>query len=168
MADYRNSRWDVGVLTLYGRELGRGYYWKIYVSENIIRVIIHSILLIQIGPNWWTLAVHPTIQNDARRIRNRYLSQRPPRRPGNHDIYCTYLPNLEKIIFDNKGFLAPLLPEVDKLIIGLNGIRLPRNLLGHMNILNRIDRRSITNFHKLCVKIIKELGASPSLQLRYP
>jgi hypothetical protein len=168
MVDYRNSSWSVGLLTSYGREIAKDYYWKIYVSENIIRVIIHSILLIQIGQNWWTLAVHRKIQNDARRIRNRYLNQMPPRSPGSHDIYCTYLPNLEKIIFDNKGFLAPLLPEIDKLIIGLNRIRLPRNLLGHMNILNSIDRRSITNFHKLCVKIVKALGRNPSLHLQYP
>lgn len=156
------------MLTLYGRELGKNYYWKIYVTENIIRVIIHSILLIQIGPNWWTLVVSPTIQNDARKIRNRYLNQLPPRSPGNHDIYCTYLPNLEKIIFDNKGFFAPLLPEVNELIIGLNRIRLPRNLLGHMNILKSIDRRSITNFHKLCIKIVKTLERNPSLHLQYP
>jgi hypothetical protein len=67
MPDYRNFNWDIFVLTSYGKELGKNYYWKIYVSENIIRIIIHSVLKVQVGPNWWNHVVDPNIQRTAAR-----------------------------------------------------------------------------------------------------
>jgi len=168
MADYRNFNWNTGVLTTYGKTLGKDYYWKIYVSENTIRVMIHSVLAIQVGPDWWDKVVDPGIRGTATRIRNNYLTQTPQRNPGRHDIYCTYLPNLGRILFDNKGYFYPLLPEVEKIIIGLEKIRLPRNLIGHMNVLTGTDKRSITNFYKLSILTAKKLERVPNFRLQYP
>jgi hypothetical protein len=168
MPDYRDLNWDIFVLTSYGKELGKKYYWKIYVSENIIRVIIHSVLKVQVGPNWWNHVVDPKIQGTAARIRNNYLLQIPPKNPGRHDVYCTYLPDLGKILFANKGYFYPLVPDVDKIIIGLERIRLSRNLVGHMNVLTSEEKRSITNFYKLSNYMAKKLGILPNFQLQYP
>jgi hypothetical protein len=168
MADYRNFNWNTTVLTSYGKQLGKDHYWKIYVLENTIRVIIHSVLAIQVGPDWWNKVVDPRIRGTAVTIRNKYLTQTPSRNPGRHDIYCTYLPNLGRILFDNKGAFYPLLPEVEKIIIGLERIRLPRNLIGHMNVLTARDKRSITNFYKLCTSTVRKLERLPHFQLQYP
>jgi len=168
MADYRNFNWNAAVLTTYGKELGKDYYWKIYVSENTIRVIIHSVLAIQVGADWWDKVVDPGIRGTATSIRKKYLTQMPPRNPGKHDIYCTYLPNLGRILFDNKGYFYPLIPEIEKIIIGLERIQLPRNLVGHMNVLTIKDKRAITIFHKLSISTVKKLEKLPNFQLKYP
>lgn len=168
MSDYRTSAFDVGILTVYGKTLGKKYYWKIYAAENIIRVLIHSVLSVQVGLDWWDLVVDSGIRDKAKGIRQDYLNRTPKRNPGNHDIYCTYLSGLEKILFDNKGFFQPLVPKIDNIIIRLNGIRVPRNLTGHMNILNANDRRSITSFYKLSRTTIKKLASTPNFQLQYP
>jgi hypothetical protein len=168
MVDYRNFNWNTALLIRYGKTLGKDHYWKVYVLENIIRVIIHSVLAIQVGPDWWDRVVDPRICGTAASIRNNYLTQTPSRNPGRHDIYCTYLPNLGRILFDNKGYFYPLLPEVEKVIIGLERIRLPRNLIGHMNVLTGIDKRSITNFYKLSILMAKKLERVPNFQLQYP
>lgn len=168
MADYRNFNWNIAGLTSYGKKLGKDYYWKIYVLENTIRVIIHSVLAIQVGPDWWDKVVDPGIRGNALTIRNKYLTQAPQRSPGRHDIYCTYLPSLGRILFDNKGYFYPLLPEVEKFIIGLERIRLSRNLIGHMNVLTGVDKRSITNFYKFSILMAKKLERLPNFQLQYP
>lgn len=168
MNDYRISQFDLSVLVTYGKTIGKKYYWKIYASENIIRVLIHSVLCVQVGLDWWDHVVDPEIKRDARRIRGGYLNRIPQRNPGDHDIYCTYLSGLERILFNNKGYFRPLIPEIDQIIVHLNRIRLPRNLTGHMNILDTNDRRSITLFFKLCQKIIKKLSVSVNFQLQYP
>lgn len=168
MADYRNSNWNTAVLTRYGKKLGKDYYWKIYVSENTIRVIIHSVLVIQVGLDWWDKVVDPGIHRTSIKIKKSYLTQVPPRSPGGHDIYCTYLANLGRILFDNKGYFRPLLPDIERVIIALEKIKLPRNLVGHMNVLTSNDKRAITNFHRLSTSMVKKLEGLPNFQLQYP
>jgi hypothetical protein len=168
IADYRNLNWNASVLTTYGKKLGKDYYWKIYVSENTIRLLIHSVLVIQVGPDWWDRVVHPKIQKSAAKNRENYSAERPPRSPGRHDIYCTYLWNLGKILFDNKGYFYTLIPNVEKIIIALEKIRLPRNLVGHMNVLKTKDKRAITYFHKLSISTVKKLEQLQNFELKYP
>jgi len=168
MTDYRTLAFSERTVTSYGKVLGKNYYGKIYASENLIRVVIHSVPCVQVDSNWWARVVDGDIRKEAERIRNDYLSKSPPRIPGSHDIYCTYLSGIERILFKNRGFFEPLIPEIDDIIIGLNRVRLPRNLTGHMNILNSNDRKAITDFYQLCRMVIARLQRRPHFKLHYP
>lgn len=168
MSDYRKSRFDLRILTSYAKTLGKNYYWRIYISENIIRVVVHSILSVQVGQNWWDVVVDKDIKDSAKSIRNDYLNRLPNRSPGNHDIYCTYLSGLERILAKNRHAFTHKLRNVDEIIISLNKVRVPRNLTSHMNIVTANDRSEIAQLYKVCKDAIKELGSAKNFQLQYP
>jgi hypothetical protein len=168
MTDYRNYSFDKRTLLSYGKVLGRHYYWKIYSSENLLRLIIHSVLSVQINDEWWNSAVDPDIVTEAIRVRNKYLKNGYTNKIPKHDIYCIYLPMLERILSDNHDKFLYLLPQIYELIETLNSVIIPRNLLGHMNTLDNIDRGEIGDLYKLCLKCLKILSQTENLVLKYP
>jgi hypothetical protein len=167
MNDYRAFPYNERTLLSYGNILGRQYYWKIYASENILRLIIHSILSVQINGEWWKGAVDPDIIKEATKVRNKYNNMYANKIPK-HDIYCIYLPMLERILADNYPKFEYYLPQIDELIISLNSVIIPRNLLGHMNTLDNIDRGKIGELYKICLKCLKILSETKNLVLKYP
>ena len=60
--DFRGYAFDPGRVDAAGKNVGQKVYWKLYVIENLVRVMAHSILTVQVGTNWWTVAVDPGIQ----------------------------------------------------------------------------------------------------------
>jgi hypothetical protein len=168
MEDYRNFPYDEKTLLSYGKILGRQYYWKMYASENLLRLIIHSILSVQIKGEWWKQAVDPDIIKEATKVRAKYNNSRIPNKIPKHDIYCIYMPMLERIISDNRLRFIHYLPQIDKLIISLNAVIIPRNLLGHMNTLDNVDRGKIGGLYKICLKCLKILSETKNLVLKYP
>src|SRR3990167_6345239 len=77
-----------------GKNVGTRVYWKLYVIENLYRIIIHSILssqLSHLGPNWWHFVANTSIQNDVKRFKKGYLSKPWHTTPGSHDIYYVHL-----------------------------------------------------------------------------
>jgi hypothetical protein len=131
-----------------GKYIGRYNYWKLYVIENILRVVLNSVLLRQIGLNWWTIAVDPGVQKKATKVRAAYAS-RPWHTPaGNHDIYYVFLPDISNIIRANSHLLAPVIPTINIWITRIDDIRIPRNLVGHMNFPNVADRQRIDTLHR--------------------
>ena len=59
--DFRQSPFDVQRVQASGRHVGRNVYWKLYTIENLVRVVVHSVLSAQINAGWWSTAVDPTI-----------------------------------------------------------------------------------------------------------
>jgi len=168
LADYRDTAFNLRMLKSYARVIGKDYYTKLYVSENILRATIHSVLRFQVGPDWWNQTVDPGIRGTANLVRNRYIMAPTTRNPGRHDIYCVYLSNLGKILFDTKGYFYHVFPNIEKVIIAIEKVQLPRNLTGHMNILTANDKRYVTNFYKLCLDLAKKLDRTPPYIFEYP
>lgn len=61
--DFRTRPFSLGAVNASGASLGRTAYRKLYAIENILRVVIHSVLTAQIGPDWWAFEVDPDLQD---------------------------------------------------------------------------------------------------------
>ncbi len=155
--DFRASDFKIPSVESSGKFVGRTSYWKIYAVENFFRVIIHSVLSAQIDSHWWSKAVRPHIQAQAQRFRQGYLRRPWHTSPGSHDIYYTHLSDLNDIMLTNKGLFLPLIPDVDRWIVQIEELRLPRNIVGHMNYPNRVDRKRIDVLHSDIRELIKHL-----------
>jgi hypothetical protein len=146
--DFRNYSYSEPRVERCGRYLGRNAYWKLYAIENILRVVIHSVLSVQIDPAWWNSAVSPKTIKDVTETRKRYTKHPHHTSPGIHDIYYIYLSTLNSIIRANSNFFLPIIPDIDQWIVRLEGILTPRNLIGHMNFPHLADRQRIDNLHR--------------------
>jgi hypothetical protein len=149
-----------------GKYLGRYSYWKLYAIENSLRIVLHSVLGKQISPNWWTVAVDPAVQNKASRVRSDY-ARKPWHTPaGSHDIYYVFLPDLSNIMRANSHLFAPVIPDIDTWITKIDDVRLPRNLVGHMNFPHNKDRQRIDILHQEIGELILQVqGAGLSIQI---
>jgi len=63
--DFRLYSFQPNRIARCGRKIGRDVYWKLYVIENTIRIVIHSVLTAQINANWWSAAVDQRIVGNA-------------------------------------------------------------------------------------------------------
>ena len=62
-SDFRNFAFDSKRISTSGKDVGAKVYPKLYAIENLIRVVVHSVLTAQLGQNWWTLAAGPQLQS---------------------------------------------------------------------------------------------------------
>ena len=168
MADYRDAPFNLRILQSYARKIAGDYYRKLYISENILRAGIHSILRVQAGVNWWDQIVDNGSKGTAISVRNNYIQMPTPRNPGNHRIYCVYLSNLGKILFDAKGYFYHVFPNVERLIVLIEQVRLSRNLVGHMNVLTAVEKARVTKLHSLCNELARAIAESPVYSFEYP
>lgn len=134
---------DLGRVNTAGRDVGRRVYWKLYAIENVARVIVHSVLSAQIGSAWWTTAADPGLQKKAQGFRSRYTSKPWHSSPGSHDIYYVDLSDLNEIIRANSHLFLPIIPDIDQWMARIEQVRLPRNIVAHMNWPNDTDRKRI-------------------------
>jgi len=51
-----------------GQNVGKTIYWKLYAIENFYRVIIHSILSVQIPLDWWLIATDISTRKKSKRF----------------------------------------------------------------------------------------------------
>ncbi len=126
-----------------GLGIGRGAYWKLYAVENYYRVLIHSILLAQLGNGWWALVVDPTMQRKINGFKPMYASRPWHSKPGRHDIYYTDLYDLNEIARTSAHLLRTVVPDIDQWLVKIDAIRLPRNIVAHMNFPNKNDQKRI-------------------------
>lgn len=155
--DFRNYRYEPHRIVRCGKHIGRHAYWKLYALENQLRLVIHSVLLVQIGPHWWDLAVDQKIRGRAERFRQQYVRRPMHALPGRHDIYFVFLSDLNNIIRANSNLFLPLVPDIDNWIVKIESVRLPRNIVGHMNFLNQFDRQQIDNTYNEIDSLVKQL-----------
>lgn len=155
--DFRTAVFTAANVDTCGKFIGRNAYWKLYAIENFFRVIVHSVLSVQIAQNWWTTAVDPTIQADAQKSRKKYLEKPWHSQPGNHDIYLTTLSQLNEIIRANSHLIQPLIANIDQWIVEIELIRFPRNVVGHMNFPTVTDRRRIDVLYEDCCALVTHL-----------
>jgi hypothetical protein len=143
ISDFRSFAFDSARVQASGKYIGRNVYWKLYSIENIVRVIINTVLQGQLGPTWWALASNPKLANKALRVKSQYSQQPWHTQPGAHDIYYLFLPDLNEIIRANSNLFLPIVPDIDQWLARLEQIRLPRNIVGHMNWPSNVDRKRV-------------------------
>ncbi len=160
--DFRNYSFKPARIDRCGRNIGSRVYWKLYAIENTIRVVIHSVLSVQspFGPNWWGGAVDQRIQAKAQKFRGSYAAKPKNALPGIHDIHLVFLSDLTEIIRANSNLFTPVVPTTDQWIATLEGIRVPRNLVGHMNFPNAFDRTTIDNAYQQLPSLLSHLAAN--------
>jgi hypothetical protein len=160
------SGFDVARVDAAGRSISKDVYGKLYAIENTVRILVHSVLTQQIGANWWNVAVEPKIKAGVKWRQADYTSQPWHSTPGKHDVYYVFLSDLGKIIVANSHLFIPIIKDIDNWVMRLEQIRLPRNIVGHMNWLNAIDRKRIDVVHsdlRLLVHKLVTAGAVLSI-----
>jgi hypothetical protein len=158
-ADFRQFAFSTSRIDASGKDIGRKTYWKLYAIENIVRTIIHSVLSVQIGPDWWPVAVDPRIQKDVRRFRNQYARRPWHGTPGTHDIYYAGLADLGEIMRANTNLFVPVIPDIVQWVARIEQMRLPRNIVGHMNWPIHADRTRIDVFYSDVQALAAQLAA---------
>lgn len=158
--DFRLKSFDSKNVDDSGKFLGKNIYWKLYSIENIFRVIIYSVLdgETPIGRDWWVLFVNEDIRDKVERVKKPYLRRVWHSRQGNSGIYYVDLVDLNKIILDNKPLFEPIIPEIDKWIVNIEEIKLPRNIISHMNFPSKTDKGRIDilyNDFKVLINLIE-------------
>ena len=158
--DFRTYPFNADRLDAAGKNVGQRVYWKLYAIENLVRVMTHSVLTAQVGADWWNTAVDPGIREGAQRRRADYTKQSWHTTPGNHDIYYALLTDLSRIIAANSHLFKPLVHDVDGWIARIEQLRLPRNIVGHMNWPHKTDRQRIDVVHSDLQQLVQQLAAS--------
>ncbi len=160
VSDFRNFPFDPRRVDRCGKFVGRQVYWKLYAVENLLRLVIHSILSMQISPGWWNVAVDPRVRKRAQDFRRQYLRRPWHTVPGSHDIYFVFLSDLNNIVRANSNLFLPVLPDIDQMMVKIEGVRLPRNIVGHMNFPNRPDRQRIDAIYNDFTSLVAHLQNS--------
>lgn len=168
LTDFRSGPFAVARVESCGRDVGRRSYWKLYAIENLLRVVIHSVLTAQVGSHWWTL-VDPDLQNAVAGKMILYGKKPQHSTPGKHEIYYTYLSDLNKLIADHRHLFIVHIADIDQWIGRIELIRTPRNIVGHMNWPHAADRDRIDDFYDEFQTVVKALGRLGSgITLRIP
>lgn len=147
VTDFRSRPFDIANVDRSGKDIGRKVYWQLYGVENLVRVLVHSILSVQFGPDWWEQSVDKKINQKAIRRREGYENTPWHSSPGGHDIYYIDLADLNEIIRANRNLFEPVMGHVDEWIAKIGQLRVSRNLVAHMNWPSPADRQRIQGFH---------------------
>jgi hypothetical protein len=158
--DFRTLVFDVARVDASGKNLGGKVYWKLYAIENLVRVIANSVFTAEHGPAWWVIAVDGTVRGNITYRKSEYANQPWHSTPGKHDIYYAQLPELTKVVANSSNLFRPLIPKIDEWVKRLEEIRLPRNVVGHMNWLSPIDRKRLDVLHADLQALIRHLSDS--------
>ncbi len=157
--DFRTYSFKPTRIDRCGRHVGSKLYWKLYAIENTLRIVIHSVLTDQIGTNWWALAVDPKVVKRASGRRASYAAKPKNASPGLSDIYLVFLSDLTEIIRINSNQFIPVVPDTNNWIATLETIRVPRNLVGHMNFPNAFDRAAIDSAYSQLPTLLAYLSS---------
>ncbi len=164
VSDFRLLPFDPQYIARGGKYIGSKTYWKLYSIENIFRIVIHSILSVQIsGADWWDIAVDKDIRGKAERFKNNYLKKSWHGKPGSHNIYYIDLKDLNEIIRANANLFDPVVPNLDKWMVGIEELRLPRNVVAHMNFPSDTDMKRIDVFYDDCLNLMTIVQSKISL-----
>ena len=155
--DFRGLAFDPNRIELCGKDIGRKTYYKLYLIENVVRILIYSVLNAQIGSNWWITAVSLKLRKKVENRQKNYLQSPWHSSPGNHELYYIDITDLNEIIRVNSHLFLPIVPDIDQWISRIEQIRLPRNVVAHMNWPNSTDRGRIDVFYADFLQLIQHL-----------
>ena len=165
--DFRRFPFDPNRIDKCGRSVGSKLYWKLYAVENTVRVVINSVLMDQIGANWWNVAVDPDVVKRVSRFRAHYSARPRNASPGADDIYLLFLTDLTEILRANSHLFLPIVTDTNTWITDLESMRVPRNLVGHMNFPNAFDKTAIDTTYSRLPSLVSQLTAQ-GVPIRIP
>lgn len=172
--DFRELNFSQKNMEKCGKSLSRETYWKLYIIENTLRVMINSILIVQYhekGGEWWEDLAGGDVKKNAERNQKRYLTDEAKfySVPGSHPIYFVDIKDLGSIIRENYIFFIDVFGEknYNKIIVEIESIIIPRNIVAHMNYPNRIDRNRIENFFQ-DVNVYLEFLNKKKIEIKIP
>ena len=166
--DFRRRAFSVANVRASGRNVGREVYWKLYAVENLIRIVVHSVLSAQINPNWWMQSVNQNLQGKVAGFRAQYVNQPWHSTPGRHEIYYAFLSDLGAIISAHSHLFVPLIPDIHQWVARIELLRLPRNIVGHMNWPHKTDRQRIEVFYEDFQALVSKLATTGGFTLIIP
>jgi hypothetical protein len=91
-----------------------------------------------------------------------------PRLQNELEVYYIYLSDLTKILTTHSAHFAPHIPDIAQWTARLEQIRVPRNIVGHMNWLTLTDRRRIDVCHDDVEQLVAQLAANKRVPLLIP
>lgn len=168
LQDFRTQAFSRPRIDACGRYLGHHTYWKLYSIENYLRVILHSVLSAQIAPNWLDSVIEPAMKRNVERLKRDYQARPAHTSPGRHDLYYLYLSDLTRIMATTRHLLIALIPDIDSWILKTEGVRIPRNLVGHMNFPNSSDRNRIDVLHQEVSELLRKVEQEGSVAISIP
>lgn len=151
-----------------GLYIGRTTYWKLYAVENFYRIIIHSVLSVQIPSEWWPIATSEEIQEKARAFKEKYIKKPWHTMPGQHYIYFIDLYDLNEIARKHSHLFPSVIPDIDQWILKIEMLRLPRNIVAHMNFPNQTDRQRINIIYKDFKALVNLIQKQAKITLQIP
>ena len=172
VADFRkSSQFSSEKIRKCGINVGRVAYPKLYGIENLLRILVHSILTAQQtlpGIRWWESAVAPGIRGSIANQRDKALNRISHTAPGEHEIYYTTLGQLIDIIRTNSGSFVYLIPDIEKWVTQIELVRPARNLTAHMNFPKTTDRKRIDALYKDLDALMDSLSESSAVPWLIP
>ena len=165
IADFRLLPFNTKAIEKCGAYVGHRTYWKLYTIENLLRIVIHSVLSVQISTGWWSVAVDRMIQRDSEQRQKRYLEKSPRSKSKLHGVYYVDLKDLNEIIRANANLFYPIVPDVDRWLVGVEELRLPRNVVAHMNFPNNLEIKRIDSFYNDCQKLIGQVQSKVDIRI---
>src|SRR6267378_4949331 len=111
--DFRGHAFDKVRVDAAGRNVGTRVYWKLYAIENLVRVVVHSVLTAQVNAAWWNTSVDPVLRKNVEGVMKGYAHRPWHSTPGKHEIYYTFMPDLVKIIAANSNLFRPIIKDID-------------------------------------------------------
>jgi len=158
ITDFRLYPFSLERIESSGKQIGRITFWKLHLIENSLRTIINTILHKQLGINWWNIAVDVSIQKRAEDFRKEYMKKKWNTLPGTHPIYYVFISHLNEIMRANKNLFIKKIPDIDQWILRVEEIRLPRNIVAHMNCPSSIDIRIIDKLYTDISELVDKIG----------
>ncbi|OGO38034.1 MAG: hypothetical protein A2Z03_04075 [Chloroflexi bacterium RBG_16_56_8] len=106
-----------------------------------------------------------TIQRDSEQRQKRYLEKSPRSKSKLHGVYYVDLKDLNEIIRANANLFYPIVPDVDRWLVGVEELRLPRNVVAHMNFPNNLEIKRIDSFYNDCQKLIGQVQSKVDIRI---
>ncbi len=167
--DYRDIlTFDSNAVKESGKSISSSTYWKLFAIENYYRVVIHTILRGQHGEDWWSFVVSERWAERVQSLKESYISTAGHSPLGEHIIYHTTLWQLNEIVRIAADQFDPRIDDLDDLITKVEEILPPRNLVAHMNHIDREQKMKITFLYRFFKKLIKDLQEKHNLSLEIP
>jgi hypothetical protein len=167
--DFRQFPFALSPIQDCGRYNGRISYWRLYAIENALRIIAHSVLITQYPRDWVSQTVSRKKYGEIEFRKADYRSQPAVSSPGAHDVYYLSLSDLTKIVANHADLFKRAIPylDIDNWIVRLERVRLPRNLVAHMNWPNANDRVEIETAYRE-MRSLNRLLMSSGFALQVP
>lgn len=100
----------------------------------------------------------PDVATKASRFRTHYAARPRNANPGGSDIHLIFLSDLTEILRANSHQFLPVVPDTNNWIATLEAIRVPRNLVGHMNFPNAFDKSAIDFAYSQLPSLVNHLA----------